>query len=106
MMLTNQNAQPAALTYFTHALRQQCIAKGTVAARMRNGNWCTVEYAEDGFRSKDGQHQWRADGNSTAACNFDLIEFSPVKEVLDAWLPLSVDVVTQRTSKQQAAAVH
>ncbi|MEX3983672.1 hypothetical protein AB4Y45_32340 [Paraburkholderia sp. EG287A] len=105
-MLTNHSAQPVTLTYFTHALREQCLAKGTVAARMRNGNWCKVEYVEDGFRSKDDQHHWRVDGNSTAGYDFDLVEFSPVREVLDAWLPLSVDVLTQRSSKQQAALIH
>lgn len=102
-MLNNHSAQQANLTYFTHALRAQCMSKGTVAARMRNGNWCAIEFVDDGFRAKDQQTVWRVDGNSTEGHEFDLVEFSPNRDVLDALPPLEFYMLTPRATKQQFA---
>jgi hypothetical protein len=105
-MLTQNTTQPAQLTYFSHALREQCVAKGTSAARMRNGDWCTVEFIDGGFRSKDRKQHWRVDGNSTASSEFDLVEFSPAREVLATWTPLAVDVQAHRAAQARPGFMH
>jgi hypothetical protein len=76
------------LSYFTHALREQCLAKGAASARMRSGDWVKVEYVDGSFLS--------ADHNSANGTEFDLVEFAPAKDVLDNWLPLAVDVRQMR----------
>lgn len=84
------------LSYFTHALREQCLAKGAASARMRSGDWVKVEYVDGSFLSADRKQLWHADGNSANGTEFDLVEFAPAKDVLDNWLPLAVDVRQMR----------
>ncbi|MBK3780087.1 hypothetical protein G3A43_07440 [Paraburkholderia aspalathi] len=86
-----------ALSYFTHALRAQCAAKGAVLARMRSGEWVTVEYVDGGFQSTDRDRQWLADGDSTVNHRFDLVEFAPANDVMANWTPLAVDVQARNT---------
>lgn len=103
-MLNNQlsNHQAAPLTYFTHALREQCMAKGAASARMRNGDWCKVGYSDGGFhRVDDAQQRWQANGNSTVGSDFDLVEFAPAHDVLANWSPLFIDIAMRKATAGQ-----
>lgn len=104
-MLNNQMSRhqgAAPLTYFTHALREQCMANGTASARMRNGEWCKVGYSDGGFhRVDDAQQRWQANGNSTIDSIFDLVEFTPAHDVLANWSPLFIDIAMHKATVGQ-----
>lgn len=102
-MNDKQATEFADLTYFTHALREQCTANGAASARMRNGAWCKVGYSDGGFHrvDDDAQQRWQANGNSTAGSDFDLVEFAPAHDVLAHWSPLFIDIAMHKAATGQ-----
>ena len=99
--------QAGKLNFFTHAMSEQCLAKGQVTARLRNGEWRDVKYmrgsdsdnatSSGSFRSADNELAWLADGNSTVNARFDIVEFKPAAEVLETWTALFLEAFVPKS---------